>query len=119
MQIQPFYVTEEPDGASGKWFDVESDKQVDVDPATILPDDRKKYRYEGPEVIYTFWAKHGPCYRCLYPEPPPPGLVPSCAEGGVLGIHPATVGAIHATATNKTLATTVPIRKVGPATFTS
>ena len=41
--------------------------------------------------------KDGPCYRCLYPEPPPPGLVPSCAEGGVLGILPGLVGLIQAT----------------------
>jgi len=44
-----------------------------------------------------FAAKEGPCYRCLYPEPPPPGLVPSCAEGGVLGILPGLVGLIQAT----------------------
>ena len=44
-----------------------------------------------------FDAKVGPCYRCLFPEPPPPGLVPSCAEGGVLGVLPGTIGAIQAT----------------------
>src|ERR687884_1073483 len=44
------------------------------------------FRFEGQASV--FWAKEGPCYRCLYPEPPPPGLVPSCAEGGVLGILP-------------------------------
>lgn len=44
-----------------------------------------------------FYAKEGPCYRCLFPEPPPPGLVPSCAEGGVLGVLPGTIGAIQAT----------------------
>ena len=53
------------------------------------------FRFEGQASV--FWAEHGPCYRCLYPEPPPPGLVPSCAEGGVLGILPGTVGAIQAT----------------------
>src|SRR5258708_9376636 len=42
-----------------------------------------------------FWAEHGPCYRCLYPEPPPPGMVPSCAEGGVLGVLCATIGSIQ------------------------
>ena len=42
-------------------------------------------------------AQEGPCYRCLYPEPPPPGLVPSCAEGGVLGVLPGIIGAIQAT----------------------
>jgi adenylyltransferase/sulfurtransferase len=44
-----------------------------------------------------FYAKQGPCYRCLFPEPPPPGLVPSCAEGGVLGILPGTIGTLQAT----------------------
>src|SRR6202012_1171806 len=44
-----------------------------------------------------FPPPHGPCYRCLYPEPPPPGLVPSCAEGGVLGILPGIIGVIQAT----------------------
>ena len=53
------------------------------------------FRFDGQATV--FWAEHGPCYRCLYPEPPPPGLVPSCAEGGVLGILPGTVGCIQAT----------------------
>jgi len=53
------------------------------------------YRFEGQASI--FGAPQGPCYRCLYPEPPPPGLVPSCAEGGVLGILPGLVGVIQAT----------------------
>jgi adenylyltransferase/sulfurtransferase len=53
------------------------------------------FRFEGQASI--FGAKDGPCYRCLYPEPPPPGLVPSCAEGGVLGILPGLVGVIQAT----------------------
>ena len=44
-----------------------------------------------------FATKDGPCYRCLYPEPPPPGLVPSCAEGGVLGVLPGIIGVIQAT----------------------
>ena len=47
--------------------------------------------------ISVFDATQGPCYRCLYPEPPPPGLVPSCAEGGVLGVLPGTVGVMQAT----------------------
>lgn len=51
-------------------------------------------RFEGQASV--FHAKEGPCYRCLYPEPPPPGLVPSCAEGGVLGILPGIVGLIQA-----------------------
>ena len=53
------------------------------------------FRFEGQATV--FWADKGPCYRCLYPEPPPPGLVPSCAEGGVLGILPGTIGLIQAT----------------------
>jgi molybdopterin/thiamine biosynthesis adenylyltransferase/rhodanese-related sulfurtransferase len=53
------------------------------------------YRFEGQSTV--FCTKDGPCYRCLYPEPPPPGLVPSCAEGGVLGILPGLVGLVQAT----------------------
>lgn len=53
------------------------------------------FRFEGQASV--FYAEEGPCYRCLFPEPPPPGLVPSCAEGGVLGVLPGTVGAIQAT----------------------
>ncbi len=53
------------------------------------------FRFEGQ--ISVFYAEEGPCYRCLFPEPPPPGLVPSCAEGGVLGILPGTVGTLQAT----------------------
>jgi adenylyltransferase/sulfurtransferase len=53
------------------------------------------FRFEGQ--VSVFWAEHGPCYRCLYPEPPPPGMVPSCAEGGVLGVLCATIGSIQAT----------------------
>src|SRR5438477_7724485 len=52
------------------------------------------FRCEGQASV--FWAARGACYRCLYPEPPPPGLVPSCAEGGVLGVLPGVVGAIQA-----------------------
>jgi adenylyltransferase/sulfurtransferase len=57
------------------------------------------FRFEGQITI--FGAPGGPCYRCLYPEPPPPGLVPSCAEGGVLGVLPGLVGAIQAAETLK------------------
>jgi molybdopterin/thiamine biosynthesis adenylyltransferase/rhodanese-related sulfurtransferase len=57
------------------------------------------FRFEGQASVFA--AKHGPCYRCLYPEPPPPGAVPSCAEGGVLGILPGLVGLIQATETIK------------------
>jgi len=53
------------------------------------------FRFEGQASVFA--TKHGPCYRCLYPEPPPPGLVPSCAEGGVLGILPGLVGVMQAT----------------------
>ena len=52
------------------------------------------FRFEGQASV--FYAKEGPCYRCLYPEPPPPGLVPSCAEGGVLGVLPGIVGTLQA-----------------------
>jgi sulfur-carrier protein adenylyltransferase/sulfurtransferase len=57
------------------------------------------FRFEGQASV--FGAKDGPCYRCLYPEPPPPGLVPSCAEGGVLGVLPGIIGVIQATETIK------------------
>jgi adenylyltransferase/sulfurtransferase len=53
------------------------------------------FRFEGQATI--FWAEKGPCYRCLFPEPPPPGMVPSCAEGGVLGILPGLIGLVQAT----------------------
>ena len=59
------------------------------------------FRFEGQASV--FWPDRGPCYRCLYPEPPPPGLVPSCAEGGVLGILPGVVGGIQATEALKIL----------------
>jgi adenylyltransferase/sulfurtransferase len=57
------------------------------------------FRFEGQASVFA--AKDGPCYRCLYPEPPPPGLVPSCAEGGVLGVLPGVIGVIQATETIK------------------
>jgi adenylyltransferase/sulfurtransferase len=53
------------------------------------------FRFDGQASVFD--ARHGPCYRCLYPEPPPPGAVPSCAEGGVLGVLPGLVGLIQAT----------------------
>jgi molybdopterin/thiamine biosynthesis adenylyltransferase/rhodanese-related sulfurtransferase len=59
------------------------------------------FRFDGQASV--FYAKEGPCYRCLFPEPPPPGLVPSCAEGGVLGILPGTIGTIQATEAIKLL----------------
>jgi len=59
------------------------------------------FRFDGQASV--FYAKEGPCYRCLFPEPPPPGLVPSCAEGGVLGVLPATIGSVQATEALKLL----------------
>jgi molybdopterin/thiamine biosynthesis adenylyltransferase/rhodanese-related sulfurtransferase len=70
-----------------------------VNDACVLLDKPNAYgsifRFEGQASVFA--TKEGPCYRCLYPEPPPPGLVPSCAEGGVLGILPGLVGTIQAT----------------------
>jgi len=60
------------------------------------------YRFDGQASV--FWSEHGPCYRCLYPEPPPPGMVPSCAEGGVLGVLCGSIGAIQVTEAIKLLA---------------
>jgi adenylyltransferase/sulfurtransferase len=57
------------------------------------------FRFEGQATVFAY--QDGPCYRCLYPEPPPPGLVPSCAEGGVLGILPGMIGIVQATETVK------------------
>jgi molybdopterin/thiamine biosynthesis adenylyltransferase/rhodanese-related sulfurtransferase/molybdopterin converting factor small subunit len=57
------------------------------------------FRFEGQASVFA--TKEGPCYRCLYPEPPPPGLVPSCAEGGVLGVLPGIIGLIQATEATK------------------
>ncbi len=59
------------------------------------------YRFDGQASV--FWAEYGPCYRCLYPEPPPPGMVPSCAEGGVLGVLCASIGSIQTTEAIKLL----------------
>ncbi len=60
------------------------------------------FRFEGQASVFA--TKDGPCYRCLYPEPPPPGLVPSCAEGGVLGVLPGVIGVIQATEAIKLIA---------------
>jgi adenylyltransferase/sulfurtransferase len=60
------------------------------------------FRFDGQASVFD--AKHGPCYRCLYPEPPPPHLVPSCAEGGVLGVLPGVIGTIQAVEAIKLLA---------------
>jgi adenylyltransferase/sulfurtransferase len=59
------------------------------------------YRFDGQASV--FWSEHGPCYRCLYPEPPPPGMVPSCSEGGVLGVLCASIGSIQVTEAIKVL----------------
>ena len=67
--------------------------------ACVLPGKPNVYgsifRFDGQASVFA--TKGGPCYRCLYPEPPPPGLVPSCAEGGVLGVLPGLIGTIQAT----------------------
>ena len=67
-QIQPFYVTDGVGGRKGTWYKVNADggrekMSADFDPVALPPDQRKGYQYEGPEVIYTFWAKHGPCIK--------------------------------------------------------
>ena len=59
------------------------------------------YRFDGQASV--FWAEYGPCYRCLYPDPPPPGMVPSCAEGGVLGVLCGSIGSIQVTEAIKLL----------------
>ncbi len=59
------------------------------------------YRFDGQVSVW--WAEHGPCYRCVFPDPPPPGAVPSCAEGGVLGVLCAAVGSVQVTETIKLL----------------
>ncbi len=70
-----------------------------LDTNVLLHDPRAIFRFEGQASVFA--AKGGPCYRCVYPEPPPPGLVPSCAEAGVFGVLPGIVGAIQATETIK------------------
>src|SRR5207302_1267732 len=74
-----------------------------VNDACVLLDKPNVYgsifRFEGQASV--FYARRGPCYRCLYSEPPPPGLVPSCAEGGVLGVLPGIIGSIQAMETIK------------------
>jgi adenylyltransferase/sulfurtransferase len=61
------------------------------------------FRFEGQATVF-YPKEGGPCYRCLYPEPPPPGLVPSCAEGGVLGVLPGVIGTVQATEAIKLIA---------------
>lgn len=60
-QIQPFYTTTCPRGHKGQWIDNETGQAVNIDPLVMAVEERNRYRWEGPEVIYTFWAKHGPC----------------------------------------------------------
>ena len=62
-QIMPFYVCDCPRGHKGKWTNLSTEEimGVDFDPLALTPEERKEYRYEGPEIIYAFWAKHGPC----------------------------------------------------------
>ena len=60
-QIQPFYTTTCPRGHEGKWIDINTGQAADVDPLEMSVEERKRYRWKGPEIIYTFWAKHGPC----------------------------------------------------------
>lgn len=59
--VQPFYTTTCPRGHEGRWIDVATNEVANVEPLDLAPEERKRYRWEGPEVIYTFWAKHGPC----------------------------------------------------------
>jgi len=60
-QIQPFYTTTCPRGHKGRWIDIQSGETTPIDPIDLPPEERYRYRWEGPEIIYTFWAKHGPC----------------------------------------------------------
>ncbi len=60
-KIQPFYITSCPRGHKGRWIDVETGETVDIDPIELPPDERRRFRWQGPEIIYTFWAKHGTC----------------------------------------------------------
>ena len=59
--VQPFYTTTCPRGHEGRWIGVATNEVANVEPLDLAPEERKRYRWEGPEVIYTFWAKHGPC----------------------------------------------------------
>lgn len=60
-ELMPFYTTTCPRGHKGRWVDVQTEEQAEVDPLRLDPRERLRYRWEGPEIIYTFWAKHGPC----------------------------------------------------------
>ncbi|OCC15964.1 hypothetical protein DBT_0426 [Dissulfuribacter thermophilus] len=75
--VQPFYTTTCPRGHKGRWVDIETGQIVDIDPIDLPAEERKRYRWEGPEVIYTFWAKHGSCQTrgCGHRTPVFPSLV--------------------------------------------
>jgi adenine-specific DNA methylase len=60
-QVQPFYTTTCPRGHQGRWIDEQTGQDAHIDPIDLTPQERSRYRWEGPEIIYTFWAKHGPC----------------------------------------------------------
>lgn len=111
VEVQPYEVALRSDNA----MDIIKDYDVVVDgtdnfPTRYLVNDAcvllgkpnvygSIFRFEGQASV--FWAEKGPCYRCLYPEPPEPGMVPSCAEGGVLGVLPGIIGVIQAIETVK------------------
>lgn len=111
VQVQPYEVAFTSENA----LDIIKDYDVVVDgtdnfPTRYLVNDAcvltgkpnvygSIFRFEGQATV--FWADRGPCYRCLYPEPPEPGMVPSCAEGGVLGVLPGIIGVIQAIETVK------------------
>src|ERR1700676_1596082 len=117
LDINPFLQSDRHEAAitSENAFDIMRDYDIVVDgtdnfPTRYLVNDAcvllgkpnvygSIFRFEGQATVFAYQG--GPCYRCLYPEPPPPGLVPSCAEGGVLGILPGTIGLIQATETVK------------------
>ena len=70
-QIQPFYTTTCPRGHQGRWIDAGSGEPIGIDPIDLSPDQRSRYHWQGPEVIYTFWAKHGPCQaKGVWPSDP-------------------------------------------------
>lgn len=70
-QLMPFYTCDGPRGEKGKWVELSTGKVMgeDFDPFSVAPEERKQFRYDGPEIIYTFWAKHGPCLSCGHRTP--------------------------------------------------
>jgi sulfur-carrier protein adenylyltransferase/sulfurtransferase len=111
VEVQPYQVALRSDNALEifKDYDIIVDGTDNfptrylVNDACVLLDKPNVYgsifRFDGMTTV--FWGSRGPCYRCLYPEPPPPGMVPSCAEGGVLGVLPGVIGVIQAIETVK------------------